>query len=254
VAESLELGGFTVRRASRTGTDVTFDWTDDSTWRDALGESTRVFVMAPDGVEVEPRFVKLAVARGAERLVLLSSKAIELMNDERLLAAERTIRNSGVEWTIVRADWFNQNFDEGFLHDQVVAGEVAMPLGELEQAFIDASDIAAVIAVALTEDGHGGETYELSGPRNLGFGEATQIIGRELGREIAFRGDPEAFAESLGLSTEDLAAPLAAFDALRRAGSQPPNDTVRRLTGRAPKSFETYVRDAAAAGAWSEQS
>ena len=70
--------------------------------------------MAPDGVPVEPSFVQLATDRGLRRIVLLSSQSIEAMGDARLLAAERTVRDSGADWTILRAAWFHQNFDEGF--------------------------------------------------------------------------------------------------------------------------------------------
>jgi uncharacterized protein YbjT (DUF2867 family) len=54
------------------------------------------------------------------------------------------VRESGVDWTIVRPDWFNQNLDEGFFRSAVLAGELALPLGDLRQALVDADDIAAV--------------------------------------------------------------------------------------------------------------
>lgn len=66
------------------------------------------------------------------------------------MAAERTVRESGVDWTILRPDWFNQNFDEGVLREAVLAGEVALPVGEARQVFVDAEDIAAAAAAALS--------------------------------------------------------------------------------------------------------
>ena len=114
---------------------------------------------------MDPSLVRLAVEQGVRHIVLLSSRGIEAMGDERLLAAERTVRESGADWTIVRPDWFNQNFDEGFFRPAVLAGELALPLGDLRQAIVDADDIAAVAAAALTEDGHAGQRYELTGPR-----------------------------------------------------------------------------------------
>lgn len=128
--------------------------------------------MAPHELPVDPAFVRYAVEQGVRHIVLLSSRSIEAMGDERLLAAERTVRESGADWTIVRADWFNQNFDEGFFRPAVLAGELALPLAELRQGFVDADDIAAVAAAALTEDGHAGQRHELTGPRALSFAEA----------------------------------------------------------------------------------
>jgi uncharacterized protein YbjT (DUF2867 family) len=88
---------------------------------------SRLYLLAPDGMPVDPAFVALAVARGVDRIVLQSSAAIEVMGDERLMAAERTVRGSGARWTILRPDWFNQNFDEGFFSHAVRAGELAVP-------------------------------------------------------------------------------------------------------------------------------
>ncbi|QRK12906.1 NAD(P)H-binding protein [Archangium violaceum] len=252
VAARLHARGHSVRAASRSG-DVRFDWADPDSWKGAVGNASRMYLMAPDGVSVEPSFVELAVSSGVRRIVLLSSKSIEVMKDERLMAAERTVRASGADWTIVRPDWFNQNFDEGFFREEILAGEVRLPVGDLRQAFNDADDIAAVIAVALTEDGHVGNTYELSGPRALSFEEAVDIIGRASGRRLRFVGTADAYIAALverGLPEKDAKAAVDAFAALREQGDVEPNDIVRRVTGREPKPFETYAAEAAARGAW----
>ncbi|MHC6213603.1 Rossmann-fold NAD(P)-binding domain-containing protein [Rhodococcus ruber] len=215
--------------------------------------SGAVFVMAPDGVPIADEFVELAVAEGVSRLVLLSSKAIDTMNDTRLLAAGRAVTSAGVESTVVRADWFDQNFDEGFLRDAVLAGDVVVPLGDVRQAFNDAEDIAAVAVVAPTEPGHAGRTYELSGPDALSFGEATAIVARESGRPVRYRGEPDAYLETMtgfGLDRAQVLAEIEAFEALRATGDVTPNDVVAEVTGRPPISFETYARGAAARGAW----
>lgn len=252
VAARLNARGHSVRAASRSG-DVRFDWADPDSWKGAVGNASRMYLMAPDGVSVEPSFVELAVSSGVRRIVLLSSKSIEVMKDERLMAAERIVRASGADWTIVRPDWFNQNFDEGFFREEILAGEVRLPVGALRQSFNDADDIAAVIAVALTENGHAGHTYELSGPRALSFDEAVDIIGRASGRRLRFVGTADAYIAALverGLPEKDAKAAVDAFAALRAQGDVEPNDTVRRVTGREPKPFETYAAEAAARGAW----
>jgi uncharacterized protein YbjT (DUF2867 family) len=91
---------------------------------------TRMYLMAPHEAPVDRAFVAGAVDRGVRHIVLLSSAGIEAMRDERLMGAERTVRESGAEWTILRPNWFNQNFDEGFFQPAVLAGELAMPLGD----------------------------------------------------------------------------------------------------------------------------
>ena len=77
--------------------------------------------------------------------------------------AERGVRARVPEWTIVRCSWFAQNFSEGYLLDPVLAGEVALPVGDVAEPFVDVDDIADVAVAALTEDGHAGRVYEVTG-------------------------------------------------------------------------------------------
>lgn len=250
----LRDSGAPVRAASRHG-DVRFDWSAPPTWEPALSGAGRLFLLAPDGVPVDPAFVALAAESGVRHIVLLSSRGIEAMGDHRLLDAEAVVRGSGADWTILRADWFDQNFDEGFFRPAVLAGELAMPLGELRQAFVDAGDIAAVAAAALTSDGHAGRRYDVTGPRALTFGEAAAIIARVAGRPVRYSGSAAGYLEQqrrLGVPREAAEGAVAAFAALREAGDAEASDDVLRVTGRAPLSFETYAAGAAAAGAWSD--
>ncbi|MEU8361897.1 NAD(P)H-binding protein [Nonomuraea sp. NPDC048882] len=248
VAGQLRAAGHRVRAASRSA-ETRFDWTDPATWQAAVSGASALYLMAPDGTPIDPAFVSLAVEQGVERIVLLSSGGIETMGDERLLSAERTVRDSPAAWTILRPSWFDQNFDEGFLRPAIMAGELVLPLGDVGQGFVDAGDIAAVAATALTEDGHAGQTYELTGPRSLPFEEAVQIIGRASGREVRYKGGDEDYIAANGFSGESIQA-TKAFAALRALGDQPVTETVAQVTGHPPKSFETYAKQAATNGAW----
>jgi uncharacterized protein YbjT (DUF2867 family) len=78
----------------------------------------------------------------------------------------------------VRCSWFNQNFSEDYLLEPILAGEVALPAGSMPEPFVDTEDIADVAVAALTEPGHAGRLYELTGPRLLTFAEAVAEIGR----------------------------------------------------------------------------
>ena len=218
-----------------------------------MSGATALYLMAPDGVPVDPAFVRLAVDSGVRRIVLLSSGAIEEMGDTRLLDAEGTVRASGAEWTVLRAGWMDQNFDEGFFRDAVLSGELALPVGDLRQAFVDAEDIAEVAAAVLTGDGHGGRTYDVLGPEALGFAEAFAIVGRAAGRPVTFSGDADSYlAAQLGFGREraEVEAEVAAFQALAARGDDVPGDVVPRVTGRPATTFEEYASRAAAAGAW----
>lgn len=81
-------------------------------------------------------------------------------------------------------------------------------------AFNDAEDVAAVAAVALTEEGHEGEIYEVGGPEALSFAEVTAILSEVAGREVRFSGDVERYVEVMtgfGLPEEQVRAEARAF-------------------------------------------
>ncbi|MEU1124565.1 SDR family NAD(P)-dependent oxidoreductase [Streptomyces sp. NPDC005899] len=252
VLARLRDAGRPVRPASRR-TAVPFDWHDRGTWEPAVAGTERAYLMLPHGLPLPPDFVPCVVAAGVRRLVLLSSRAVEEMGDDRLTEAERMVRDAEAEWTVVRADWFNQNFDEGVFRRAVLDGTLALPLGECRQTFVDADDIAAVAAAALTEEGHAGRTYEVTGPDALSFADALAAIGRATGLPQVFHGDKDTYRAgrlAAGQPPGAVEREIDAYTSLAALGDARPTDTVRRVTGRRPKTFGTYVGEAAASGAW----
>ncbi|GIJ77638.1 Uncharacterized conserved protein YbjT, contains NAD(P)-binding and DUF2867 domains [Micromonospora phaseoli] len=252
VVSRLREAGRPVRPASRSG-PARFDWADRRTWRPAVTDATAIYLMAPHGLPVDSDFVRLAAQLGVRRIVLLSSRAIEAMGDDRLMAAEEAVRACGVDWSILRADWFDQNFDEGVFREAVLAGEIAMPVGDSRQCFVDADDIADVAVACLTAAGHAGRTYEITGPHALSFGEAAEILADAAGRPVRHLGDADDYRAAmlpLGVPAAQVQGEIAAFAALRDLGDGQPTDTVGLVTGHDPKSFRAYATEAAARGAW----
>ncbi|MFD7669183.1 SDR family NAD(P)-dependent oxidoreductase, partial [Streptomyces sp. NPDC059788] len=218
-------------------------WEQPDTWDAVLQGATKAFVMAPNGVS-DPAFVERAATLGVEHVVLLSSRGIEAVGDERLMAAERAVETSGAAWTILRPDAFDQNFDEGFFRQAVAAGELVMPFGDLKQAFVDADDIAAVAAAALTTTGHAGRRYEVTGPRSLTYAEALDIIAGHIGHPVRYQGSDEDYftaQKALGRTRAETEPAVAAFRAIRAAGDHAPTGTVEQVTGRKARPFEDYA-------------
>jgi uncharacterized protein YbjT (DUF2867 family) len=251
IVERLTERGVPVRVGSRS-TTPTFDWTDESGWAAAL-EGARAAYIAyqpdlafPGAPEAITRVCELAKAAGVEKLVLLSGRG-----EEAAEVCERIVQAGGTKWTIVRCSWFNQNFSENFLLESVRAGEIALPAGDAVEPFVDADDIADVAVAALTEDGHDGEIYELTGPRLLSFHEVATEISKATGQDVAYipltaeqyaaalreHGMPEEFVELFTQILDGRNANLT--------------NGVRRALGREPKDFADYARDAAASGVWS---
>ncbi|MEU3723877.1 NmrA family transcriptional regulator [Streptomyces sp. NPDC031705] len=250
VAERLQGQGRAVRIGSRAG-EPPFDWDRPETWGPALHGVDRAYVTYhpdlafPGAADRIGAFAEAAVAAGARRLVLLSGRG-----EEAARLAESRLQASGADWTVVRASWFNQNFDESFFLEPVLAGEIALPVGEAVEPFVDAGDIADVVVAALTDDRHVGRTYELSGPRLIGFGEVAAELSKATGRRIAYvpvsdaeyravlreNGLSEEFAELFTLISDGRNAHLV--------------HGVEEVLGRPPRDFADYVREAAASGVW----
>ena len=254
VVERLSVKGHAVRNGSRQS-DPPFDWGDQSNWDAVLNGVTAAYISyAPDlaiagASDAIRAFVERAVEHSVRRLVLLSGRG-----EEEAQACELIIQRPDNEWTVVRASWFNQNFSEGAFFDMVMAGEIALPAGEVGEPFIDADDIADVAVVALTEDGHAGQTYEVTGPRLLTFAKAVDEIAQATGRTIQYvQISPEAFAAGvaeMGLP-EDIAWLLNYLFATVLDGRNAHlNDGVSRALGREPGDFAEYARRTAALGVW----
>ncbi|WP_405642534.1 NAD(P)H-binding protein [Streptomyces uncialis] len=250
VAAELTRRGHTARPASRRG-DTRFDWSDPATWEAAIDGARAVYLVdseSPEAPDQVRAFVRLAADQGVERLVLLSARVWEeLDNGSREgLAVEDAVTGSGLAWTILRPAWFAQNFTEApFVNTLLTAGELRLPTGEGREAFVDLDDLAEVAAVALTEDGHAGRTYVLSGPRALTFGEAVAEISAAAGRPLTFVAltDEEYLAEqkAAGVPQEMADLLLYLFQHIRADGSAAIGDGVRRALGREPRDFSVYT-------------
>lgn len=257
VAAQLRSRGRAVRVASRSA-PTRFDWHDPRTWEPAVTGAAGVYLVVDDADDGNAlrRFVDLAVSRGVARLALLSAREWKELKIEGPLAAERTVKDSGVEWTILRPVWFAQNFsEEAFLSDGVARGELAYASGDGAHPFIDATDIAEVAAAALVEPGHAGQTYELSGPRAMTIPEAVAEIAAATGRQIrTLPLTPEEYVEHLvaqGPYPRPVAEAVSGLFAHIRAGRDAYlSDGVSLALGRAPKDFADYVKTTTAAGGW----
>ncbi len=258
VVERLEARGMPVRVGSRSG-EPPFDWEERATWAPALEGVGSVYVSyypdlaVPGAVEAVRSFAELAVESGVRRLVLLSGRGEEEAQSAEA-ALQEVAEENGAEWTMVRCAWFMQNFDENYLLEPILAGEVALPSGKVPEPFVDAEDIADVAVAALMEDGHAGELYELTGPRLLTMEEAVGEIARATGRGIRFvpvsLEEYEAVLAEADVPPEFLSFLTYLFGTVLDGRNANLADGVRRALGRESKDFADYARDAAATGVW----
>jgi uncharacterized protein YbjT (DUF2867 family) len=254
VVERLEARGLPVRVGSRSG-EPPFDWEDEATWAPALRDVGAVYVTyypdlaAPGAADAVRTFAELAVESGVRRLVLLSGRG-----EEEARRAELAVQGVDAEWTIVRSSFFSQNFSESFFLEPILGGELALPVDGVAEPFVDAEDIADVAVAALTEDGHAGQLYELTGPRLLTFAEAVEEISLSSGREIRYVPiSAEQFTSALsrdGVPLEVIELLTYLFTEVLDGRNARLTDGVRRVLGREPRDFANYAREAVATGTW----
>ncbi|HEU4425856.1 MAG TPA: NAD(P)H-binding protein [Pilimelia sp.] len=255
VVRRLAARDLPVRAGSRSG-EPPFDWNaDPDTWLPLLRGVRAAYITYypdlafPGAGDAIRAFAERAVRAGVHRLVLLSGRG-----EEGTDAAEQGVRESGAEWTIVRATWFAQNFSEHFLLPPVLGGVIALPAADVAEPFVDADDVADVVTAALTQDGHAGVTYELTGPRLITFAAAAAEISAACGREVRYqpvtRAESTALLTGSGLPAEEAAALSDLFVRVLDGRNAHLTDGVRRATGQAPRDFSDYVRATAATGVW----
>jgi uncharacterized protein YbjT (DUF2867 family) len=256
VASQLARHGIPARTASRHGSDVFFDWDDPATYPDALAGTDRVYLVTPVlRVRYAARvaeFLDQAEAAGTRHVTLLSTyngdrapREIDIAAAEADLAARQVFTHS-----ILRPAWVMQNFTDD--HLPVINGTLAVPSGGGSEAFVDATDIAAVAAeTLLNPDAHAGSRYAPTGPQALTFGDVAAIIAAASGRPVGYKDiDQEAW-----ISAAIAAGVPAGYAVMLRwltgaiiagDGSQPTGD-IETITGRRPASFEAFTRRNAAA-------
>lgn len=256
VVEKLTGLGQPVRIGSRSANPA-FDWDNPDTWPASLQDVTRVYITyqpdlaVPGAFESIEAFTAQAVEAGVQKLVLLSGKG-----ETEAERCEEVVKAASVASTIVRASWFNQNFSESFLRDPILAGHVALPRAEALIPFVDADDIADVVVASLLSDEHSGQTYELTGPRQLTFADVTREIATATGREIAFSPITldayEGMMREFQVPEDYIWLVKYLFTEVLTVDNSVITQDVRRVLGREARDFSDYARETATAGVWDE--
>lgn len=199
-------------------------------------------------------FVKAAKIHGAKHIVLNSSGTVGLKKMTKIgswhLEAEEFLKGSGIAWTMLRPGNFASNTLRwaGMIRGQ---GTVFAPQGSGPTAPIDPRDIGSVAVTALTGKGHEGKTYVLTGPEAMTIEKQVQIIGKAIGKQLKFIAVPESKAREGMLKSglpevlADAIVELVQADGPETVGHI--TQTIREVTGKAPRTFAEWVRDHAGA-------
>lgn len=256
VVKKLTDLGHNVRIGSRLA-DPSFDWDDSKTWIRALRGMDKIYITfqpdlaVPGALEAIEELTKLAKKSKVKKLVLLSGKG-----EREAELCEQVIIHSGIDYTIVRASWFNQNFsEEGAFLEPILEGFVALPQAEAKVPYVDTNDIADVAVEALLHEKHNDKIYQLTGPRQLTFKEVIQDIAEATGRDIAFT--PIALPaytsvmKQQGVPADYIWLIEYLFsEVLGNPNNSEITNDIEKVLGRKPKDFSEYVKETARLDVW----
>lgn len=255
VTKKLIEAGHNVRIGSRSANPA-FDWENSETWAASLQGMDKVYITfqpdlaVPGALEAIEELTKQAKHNGVKKLVLLSGKG-----EREAELCEQVVIHSGLDYTIVRATWFMQNFSESFFLEPILDGFVALPQAEVKIPFVDTEDIADVVVEALTDAIHNGNIYQLTGSRLLTFKDAVHEISAAIERDIVFTSITlPAYTSAMkqqGVPADYIWLIEYLFtEALGNPNVSEITTDIETVLGRKPKDFSEYIRETKATGVW----
>lgn len=234
-----------------------FDWNDHGTFASAVEDIDAVYLVKPtdtltnaDGADPARTVAAfLTASPRLKRIVLLSEIGAGSRpdtSDERRV--ERLIETCGLDWTILRPNWFMQNFtDPAYYLGDLRDGEVAVPSDGQATSFVDTRDIGEVAVAALLNAGHASQHYTLTGDQALTWREAVSRIAAAARHDIEYI-DPPLEKYLLVHAEQNVAAHVLqhhrdVYETLRGEDGAGITSDIRQITGHAPRSFEAFVTE-----------
>lgn len=258
VVKALTTKGYAVRAASRDTSKIApgrnvqairFDYADPTTIAPALEGVNGLFLVAPPMDPETPAklnpVIEKAKAAGVEHVVLNSALGVDQNEQAPLRVVERALMDSGLGYTILRPNFFMENFSTGFIAP-MIRGQSAIFLaaGDGKTSFISTTDIAEVAALAFAEK-HDGKEYNLTGPEALDHGQAAQKIGAAVDREVTYHAlDEEAMlqgARDNGMPEGAVQYMAVLYGAVRAGYTAVVTNDVESVTGHKPVTFDEFV-------------
>lgn len=254
ISERLTKLGHSVRSGSRTAT-IPFDWNMPETWAPVLQGMDKVYISfqpdlaVPGSVHAITTLMEEIRKTGIKKVVLLSGRG-----EKEAQVCEEIVMKSGIDWTILRASWFMQNFSEGFLLDSIREGQMVLPIIKSKEPFVDVDDIADVAVESLLNKQHSQKLYELTGPELLWYRDAISQIAQKTGKEISYQEIPMTDYVTM-LKEYQLPEDLVwLIEYLFTEVLDGRNDSVKNdielVLKRKATSFKEYVEKTALSGVW----
>ena len=201
-------------------------------------------------LEMEMQLVDSAKAEGVEQIVYMSS----VEADEECTSpipklhwdTEVYIKNSGLQWTMIKPNFYMQNFI-GSAKTIVEQNKFFLPMSEGKTGMIDTRDVGKVIAKVLSEEGHEGQSYQITGPEILSFYNVAEKFSSVLKREVLYVDMPmDAYKNILSQFLTNqwhLDSVIDLFGGIAEGGIEYKTDTFEELIGTPPRSLEDFIEE-----------
>lgn len=239
---------------------VTGDLSDEGSLVTAMQGAEKVFLLSsphPDAVGWHRNAID-AARRSQVQLLVRSSilgsgrePAADFISAHS--ACDRYLESSGLPHVVVRPNLFFQNVPESTIPSIDAAGNFYLDAGEARISMVDTRDVAAVAAVVLTEPGHAGARYDVTGPQALSYADVAAKLAQATGRQITYIDAPDDAVRqaliSAGLTGWFADALVGLYQDYRRSGTDgyaaQVTGTVQRLTGRPARSLDGLLGEIA---------
>jgi len=230
---------------------VHFDFLKPETFAQTFSGVERMFLVRPPALSNVPRDIApaiwAAVGAGVQHVVFLSIQGVENNRVVPHYKIEQLLLKTGVDYTFLRSGFFMQNLSTTHRDEIRNRDEIALPVGKAKTSFIDARDIAAVACRALTEAGHAGQKYTVTGAEALDYDEVAARLSAVLGRSIRYT-YPSTLAFlwrqlKAGQSPGYALVVTALYTITRFGNAKQVTDDVAKILGRSPISFDQFAED-----------
>lgn len=255
ITENLKAQGAEVLAAtSKKTTDknqVHIDLKTGEGLKEVFARVDRAFLLSPAGhadqYKVLSPLIQQAKASNLKKVVLMTAMGVDANSESPLRRAELDLEKSGLNYNIIRPNWFMQNLNTFWLQDIRDRGVIALPTGTAKASFIDTRDIAAVATKLLTTDNLNNRAFVLTGPEAIDHTQIAQGISEVTGKKVIYKdtdpADTKKYLMAAGLSEDYVNVMLMIFGFLKAGYNATVTNDVQQVLGRAPSSFQKYLQD-----------
>lgn len=217
----------------------------------ALHGVEKVFLLSPPGHtnqnELLNPVIDEAKKQGVKKIVLMTAMGANANPEAPMRKAEIHLEKSGLNYNIIRPNWFMQNFNTFWISGILADSKIYLPVGKAKGSFIDARDIASTASVLLSSDQFNNQDFDLTGSDVLDHDQAASLLSEATGKKISFQDiTPEAMLQGLlqaGLPKDYAEFLIMILGFFKEGYSARVTDSVQKITGKAPITFKQYATD-----------